>query len=1694
MPIYTIPSRSASEAQHTTALQKTSSENTGSKTSGQQLKSQVSGEEKGVLLSCSQNKTEEVNRTYIISACKKENDTSTTFKPEGRLTLQRRTGLSKRSGSSSEQLHTKTSGGMENIQTEKKLTLRRRMRTGSVENKKINVNTVPQIENSDSAAQRNYKTAHPPNISNNDTHDVEPSLKLAEGQSSMKLCNFNSKDSTGFVDGLHQNDSCMCLKYRTNTPKTKFKNEDLKSELLLTSKYINRIPGEQLHGKGDINKLAGKQRLQHLIIKPNSSERPRTSKGSTEVFNVTPKNSTSQDQWSLSASNKRTAHLPVIARKITSVSSAPSMSRSSKPKENTGTSAERRSTEKDVFEVENSKVIVAVRVRPFNNREENENSLPVISMSGSETTVQNPATNQVYIFSYDFSFWSFDKCHPNFASQGMIYKTLAVPLLERAFEGYNACLFAYGQTGSGKSYTMMGFDEDQGIIPRLCEDLFTQLAQMDKQQILYHLEMSFFEVYNEKIHDLLVFKAESGQKKQLRVREHPVLGPYVEGLTVNVVNSYSDIQSWLELGNKQRATAATVMNDKSSRSHSVFTLVMTQTKVEFVDEEQCDRRLTSHINLIDLAGSECCSRAQTTGERLKEGVSINKSLLTLGKVISALAKQSLNGKKTFIPYRESVLTWLLKESLGGNSQTAMIATISPAASSIEETLSTLRYAKQACSIFNIAKVNEDVNAKLIRELKAEIEKLKAAQKNAMNTDPEKYRHYLQEITSLRVKLHQQERDIAEVQRAWKEKFEQAEKRKLEDIRELQKAGIAFKMDNHLPNLVNLNEDPQLSEVLLYMIKEGETTVGRYTPNSKHDIQLSGVLIAEDHCVIKNTVGKVNIIPLREAKTYVNGKCILEPTVLHHGDRVVLGGDHYFRFNHPVEVQKVKRPSCGTTLMHDGPKDFEFAKNELLIAQRTQLESEIEEARLKAKEEMMQSVQIAKEMVQQELTSQKEAYESKIKSLEAKVREESQKKQIEELNNQKAATKIQELERVKQNLELELHFNKKRLEMETLATTQALEDHAIHHAKILEALEAEKQKIAEEIQALQKNHGSGNKTLNIPLNWNSLKLSVMIKEANAISNELGKNTVFCRYDKTDDKTGTVSSVQVQVRNIKLRIATFWSLDKFECKLAAMKEFYESNDRNKAAEVFYDPADEWEPDLSDASVSFISRRRSRSFLKSKRISGCLSEIKLQPIQNTQTSCVSGSQNKSGTCPNFSESFLPGICKESISSALDLLEQNHEGGKSIADCLLSNLFIIVTGVSAISKAYEQQDEECQENFFSLDHAARSYSIRITSAFDQLVVLTKLWLNNVQKYPVSIEVDEEIKQEVKNLGSYLQLLLQGCSSDISSMVTEAWSKVNQTIKLTMKCIGHLAVVTRTDISFSEENNFLASSLQDFFLAIYDGVGSGMEFLVNTVQERARMVQKELMTKCPQNEIQNQIKDDAVTLARFLENNIYHCRKKDIKSQLPEEESLYQEIKKSTNIAAKYLELEQCLSEVCQIISSTLQESYRNTSPLRSFTEKICVIAGYFNNYCSVFALSSTSANNPVEKVALPIMNLDELYSLVDSLIMNFELEQGQPSLKSQILCNETTETRGGQVASGEVKLVWKQKETPQHTHKDQSSLQFTAEPSPGSLHLPDIWGVQHRVLVTKTWSIISKMDFVVIVAQSPVLGVHCWEQRIIS
>ncbi|TFK08397.1 ubiquitin-conjugating enzyme E2 variant 1 isoform d [Platysternon megacephalum] len=651
---------------------------------------------------------------------------------------------------------------------------------------------------------------------------------------------------------------------------------------------------------------------------------------------------------------------------------------------------------------ENSAISVAVRVRPLTQREQQVGTKCVVSLSGKEILIHHPHTNRQLTFSYDYCFGSQNPEDKGYASQEVVYCLLAQPLLDKVFEGYNTCLFAYGQTGSGKSYTMTGYADEVGIIPRFCKEIFWKVNLTQQEEEKHHIELSYFEVYNERIHDLLSSKDANAKKKALKVREHPILGPYVTGLSTYVVGSFADVQTWLELGNKQRATAATSMNERSSRSHSVFKLVVAQTKREHLEGEAHDHMLVSHVNLVDLSGSERCNLAQTSGLRTQEGASINKSLLTLGKVISALSEMSQFKRKCFIPYRDSVLTWLLKESLGGNSKTAMIATISPTAAHVEETLSTLRYASQARNIVNVAKVNEDSNAVLIRELKAEIEKLRAAQQCSQGIDVLKYEASLQEIQYLKEQLAERERELAESQKSWQEKLALAEQHKMEEEQELQKAGVCFKVDNHLPNLVNLNEDPQLSEMLLYILKEGETRVGSLHPDSEHDIQLTGALISVDHCVITNVQGVVTLSPIPDARTFVNGNLLVEAVTLHHGDRVILGGNHYFRFNHPMEVKNGRRASLMPAGGADGLRDFEFAKNELVEAQKQRIEMEVEEARLQAQKEMMEELQMAKELAQQELWAQRRLYEDHIKQLEEQLEDEMNKKL---LRTRKAAEEL-----------------------------------------------------------------------------------------------------------------------------------------------------------------------------------------------------------------------------------------------------------------------------------------------------------------------------------------------------------------------------------------------------------------------------------------------------------------------------------------------------------------------------------------------------------------------------------------------------------------------------------------------------------------------------------------------------------------
>ncbi|XP_030368958.1 kinesin-like protein unc-104 isoform X2 [Scaptodrosophila lebanonensis] len=681
-----------------------------------------------------------------------------------------------------------------------------------------------------------------------------------------------------------------------------------------------------------------------------------------------------------------------------------------------------------------SSVKVAVRVRPFNSREIGRESKCIIEMSGATTAITNPkvppnTSESIKRFNFDYSYWSHDPHDADFSTQAMVYKDIGEEMLQHSFDGYNVCIFAYGQTGAGKSYTMMGKQEDhdqQGIIPMICKDLFGRIHQTETDDLKYSVEVSYMEIYCERVRDLLNPK----NKGNLRVREHPLLGPYVEDLSKLAVTDYQDIHDLIDEGNKARTVAATNMNETSSRSHAVFTIFFTQRRHDAMTDLITEK--VSKISLVDLAGSERADSTGAKGTRLKEGANINKSLTTLGKVISALAEISASKKKNtkkadFIPYRDSVLTWLLRENLGGNSKTAMIAAISPADINYDETLSTLRYADRAKQIVCKAVVNEDANAKLIRELKEEIQKLRdllkaegievqegpdgkvVCEKRDANKDeitkssviksPNKGRNRNGSTTEMAVdQLQASEKLIAELNETWEEKLKRTEEIRVQREAVFAEMGVAVKEDGitvgvfspkKTPHLVNLNEDPNLSECLLYYIKDGITRLGTHEANVPQDIQLSGSHILKEHCTFENRNSSVTLMPHKDAIIYVNGRKLVEPEVLKTGSRVILGKNHVFRFTNPEQARELREKITENAENEVEKKDtqqvdWNFAQCELLEKQGIDLKAEMK----KRLDNLEEQYKREKMQADQQFEEQRKTYEARIDALQKQVEEQS----------------------------------------------------------------------------------------------------------------------------------------------------------------------------------------------------------------------------------------------------------------------------------------------------------------------------------------------------------------------------------------------------------------------------------------------------------------------------------------------------------------------------------------------------------------------------------------------------------------------------------------------------------------------------------------------------------------------------------
>uniref|UniRef100_A0A452SQG9 Kinesin-like protein unc-104 n=1 Tax=Ursus americanus TaxID=9643 RepID=A0A452SQG9_URSAM len=640
-----------------------------------------------------------------------------------------------------------------------------------------------------------------------------------------------------------------------------------------------------------------------------------------------------------------------------------------------------------------------------------------------------------------------------YAGQDDVFKCLGENILQNAFDGYNACIFAYGQTGSGKSYTMMGTADQPGLIPRLCSGLFERTQKEENEEQSFKVEVSYMEIYNEKVRDLLDPK---GSRQTLKVREHNVLGPYVDGLSKLAVTSYKDIESLMSEGNKSRTVAATNMNEESSRSHAVFKITLTHTLYDVKSGTSGEK--VGKLSLVDLAGSERATKTGAAGDRLKEGSNINKSLTTLGLVISALADQSAGkNKNKFVPYRDSVLTWLLKDSLGGNSKTAMVATVSPAADNRRNPLHS-RYGRSPH-----------------RRIRGAIQKVTVT---------------------------------------WRRKLRKTEE--IERQKQLESLGISLqssgiKVGDDKCFLVNLNADPALNELLVYYLKE-HTLIG--SANSQ-DIQLCGMGILPEHCIIDITAeGQVMLTPQKNTRTFVNGSSVSSPIQLHHGDRILWGNNHFFRYD----------------IIHEDEEHDTSMKND---TSSEQLDVDGDSS-----SEVSSEINFNYEYAQMEVTMKALGNNDPMQSI------------LNSLEQQHEEEKRSALERQRLMYEHELEQLRRRLSPEK-QNCRSGDRFSFHSPSAQQRL----RQWAEEREA----------TLNnslMRLREQIVKANLLVREASYIAEELDKRTEYkvtlqipaSSLDANRKRGSLLSEPAIQVRR-KGKGKQIWSLEKLDNRLLDMRDLYQ-----------------------------------------------------------------------------------------------------------------------------------------------------------------------------------------------------------------------------------------------------------------------------------------------------------------------------------------------------------------------------------------------------------------------------------------------------------------------------------------------------------------------------------------------------------
>ena len=768
---------------------------------------------------------------------------------------------------------------------------------------------------------------------------------------------------------------------------------------------------------------------------------------------------------------------------------------------------------------------VGVRVRPFNAREKEKESQCIIEMPGQNQTRIKDENGKERIFTFDHSFWSHDgyktlddgylqPVEEYYADQKKVFDSVGRQILDNAWEGYHCCLFAYGQTGSGKSYSMVGYGANKGIVPISCDEIFKRIGDNKSPDKTFEVQVSMLEIYNEKVQDLLI-RPEKRPQGGLKIRESKVLGIFVDGLSKYPVTSYEEISKKMDEGYDNRTIGSTLMNATSSRAHTIVTIEFRQ--ITMVGKRKSEK--LSMINLVDLAGSERSGSSGATGDRLKEGCNINKSLLILGNVINCLADKAIGKNKNMLPpYRDSALTRILQNALGGNSKTVMICALSPASINFEETLSTLRYADRAKKIQNKAVINESEQDKMVRLLKEENSDLKKMiedlQKKLLGQGGVAGDDDKKAFNDLKEQLEANQKVMDDMGKTFEERLKEAKKNEGEYI--------GSHIDISLPHLVVLNEDPQLSHKLKYSLVDLPVYVGRKHGNPTPQITLTGIGIKQNHAIFEKKGDDILLRPNdKEAKDYifVNGKNIpLEGQIIKTKDRIIFGTNTIFIY---------MKKSDGKEIYNI---DWESAQIEY--------QKEIEELTKKQNEENEKRKKDEFNLYRKDL---EEEYSKKKKEMEEefKKKEEEYQLKLKEMNENAEKMKIEQ-ERIaqedilKQKIEqLEEEKAKKRREFEIKEKNELMK---------LEQTKKENE-IIKKSEKLESNLTIIMKKLS--------KIKIMIKEFKRNVN-LEVNLQSNAIEDNDEK---IQNIIIRVENYEEGTVYYWTPETFHNRFDLMNDLFD-----------------------------------------------------------------------------------------------------------------------------------------------------------------------------------------------------------------------------------------------------------------------------------------------------------------------------------------------------------------------------------------------------------------------------------------------------------------------------------------------------------------------------------------------------------